>query len=131
MPLGVDDGDRQHDDAHDLVQQRQRQRRLMEQRHDADAGLQGDGAGQRQRAVEDRPAPPRADDIDEMKRRRDPERIGHHAVIELHRERVLEQIAPRRLSNHSRSADGISAPSICGQVLKTRPASRPATSAPR
>ena len=28
----------------------------MQQRHDADAGLQGDGAGQRQRAVEQRAA---------------------------------------------------------------------------
>ena len=48
----------QHHDADDLMQQRQRQRRLMQQRDDADAGLQGDGAGQRQRAVEHRAAAP-------------------------------------------------------------------------
>ena len=35
------------------------------------------------------------------------------------------------VSNHSRSADGMNAPSIDGQVLKLKPASRPATSAPR
>ena len=57
-PLGMDDGDRQHHDARDLVQQRQRQRRLVQQRHDADAGLQGDGAGERQRAVEHGAAAP-------------------------------------------------------------------------
>ena len=66
QPLGVDDGDGQHRDAGDLVQQRERQRRLMQQRDDADAGLQGDGAGQRQRAVEHRAAAPGAD-----RRRRD------------------------------------------------------------
>ena len=36
---------------HGLMQQRKRQRRLVQQRHDADAGLQGDGAHERQRAV--------------------------------------------------------------------------------
>jgi len=34
QPLGMDDGDRQHGDTHDLVQERQWQRRLMEQRDD-------------------------------------------------------------------------------------------------
>ena len=67
-PLGMDDGDGQHHDASDLVQQRQRQRRLIQQRDDADAGLQGDGAEQRQRAVGTRRRAARAG-IDGMQHR--------------------------------------------------------------
>ena len=78
--------------ADHLMRQRQRQRRLMQQRDDAERGLQGHRAGQRPARRADRAAA--APGVDGVQHRRQPERIGQHAVVELHGERVLEQIAP-------------------------------------
>ena len=46
-------GGGEHGNAGHLMEQRTRQRRLMQERDNADTGLQCDDAGQRQRAVED------------------------------------------------------------------------------
>ena len=43
------DRDREHHERHGLMQQRERERRLVQQRGDAERGLQGDGRGQRER----------------------------------------------------------------------------------
>ena len=42
-------------------------------------------------------AGPRADGVDRMQDRQHKQCIGHHAMLELHGERIFEQIAPPRL----------------------------------
>ena len=48
-PLRMHDRDREHHERHGLMQQRERERRLVQQGGDAEHGLQGDGRGQRER----------------------------------------------------------------------------------
>ena len=79
---------------HGLVQQRQRERRLVDERHDAERRLKDDGRRQRERRRERGPSPQRARDVGGVQHREERQRVSRHAVIELHRERILEKIAP-------------------------------------
>ena len=56
--------------------------------------------------VSDAPSPQRARDVGGVQQREQPHRIGHHAVIELHRQRVLEHVAPRRRQEEQARAVG-------------------------
>ena len=76
------------------MRERERDRRLFEQRDDAERGLQRHRAGQDQGAGS---FAPRAPGVVSMEHGREPDHIGHHAMIELNGERVLEEIAPGRL----------------------------------
>src|SRR5436305_203707 len=69
--------------GHRLVQEREPERHLQQQRHDPEAGLQHDRAGENRRTADRHPCPPRAR---EVKQCADQQRIRDHAVIELHRE---------------------------------------------
>ena len=67
-------------------------------------------AASSRRADPQRPALDRAPDIDDMEQRQSDEAVGDHAMIELHGQRVLEEIPPRRLveqqaRRHQRSVD--------------------------
>ena len=55
--------------------------------------------------------------VDEMPQRQRQQRVRGHAVLELHGEQVLEQIAPPRLVEQQPVGDGMNVPSINGQVL--------------
>jgi len=43
--------------------------------------------------------------------------VGHHAMLELHGERISNRLRHHGSSKNNRAADGTNAPSICGQVL--------------
>ncbi len=49
---------------------------------------------ERKRAGQRRPSPCRARDITRVQQRPEKKQVAHHAVIELHGERILEKIAP-------------------------------------
>ena len=74
-------------------------------------------AAEHRRADPQRAVPRRAPDIDDMEQRDGEKSVGDHAMIELHGERVLEEIPPRRLVEQQARGGGTSAPSISGQVL--------------
>ena len=54
--LGVHDGNGKHHDRHGLVQQRQRERRLVDEGRDPERGLQDDGRRQREYGTTLRPS---------------------------------------------------------------------------
>ncbi len=89
-------GDRQDQHRHGLMQQRKRQRHAPQQRRDAERHLQRDSGEQRDRPQPRRSFPHRAHDIERMQKRGDKDRVSEHAVIELHRQNILEEIAPER-----------------------------------
>ena len=60
---------------HGLMQERQRQRRLLQQRHDAEGGLKGHGDGEQQRARARRPACPGTRNVGGMQPCEQPELI--------------------------------------------------------
>ena len=95
-PLRVHERDGEDHHRHRLMQQRQCERRLVEERRNPERRLKGDGGRQRERGRQRAPSPQRARDVDGVQQRGGFQRVGHHAVIELHRERVLEQVAPER-----------------------------------
>ena len=80
-------------------------------------GLQGDGRGQHERRGEYALPGRCASTSSGVQQRQQPHRIGHHAVIELHRQRVLEHVAPCRCQEERRVTAGTRLPSISGQVL--------------
>ena len=89
--------DREHQDRHRLVGERERQRHLVEQCQNAEHRLQGDRDRKRERTGEHHPSPHRSADIGGMQQRANEQRVTGHAVVELHREGVLEKIPPARL----------------------------------
>ena len=72
----------------------------VEESHNAETGLQRDGGRQRPAPQVARvrrhrlPSPRRPHGVNGVRKRQQTQRIGHHAVVELHRQRVLEEIAP-------------------------------------
>jgi hypothetical protein len=61
--LGVHDGNGKHHDRHGLVQQRQRERRLVDEGRDPERGLKDDGRRQRECRRKRGPSPQRARDV--------------------------------------------------------------------
>ena len=59
----------------------------------------------------------RARDVDGVQHGQQPQRVGHHAVIELHRQRILEQLRHAGAWKNRRALSGMRLPSISGQVL--------------
>ncbi len=94
QPFGMHHGDGQHHDRQQPVRQRQMQRRLMQQRDDTERRLQRHRASARNQAPVRRRCAARHRHAISA---RGENSITHHAVIELHRQSVLEQIAPRGL----------------------------------
>ncbi len=92
----MNDRDGEHRERHGLMQQRERKRGLMEERRDPDRRLEGDDRCQRERSRKHSPSPQRTRDVDGVQQHKELQRVGHHAMVELHRERVLEEIAPER-----------------------------------
>ncbi len=94
-PFRLQQRKRQHDDRNGLMPQRKSDRHHVQQCQNSQCRLQGDGGRQPQRTA-DRRDSPRAQRIDRMQDRKDPDGVGQHAVAELHGERVVEEIAPPR-----------------------------------
>ncbi len=79
--------------------QRQRQRHQRDQRRDAERGLRDDDQRQNERAARRR----RVARLKDMEQRQREQHVGAEAMIELHGQRVLEQVAPpRRLKQQAR-----------------------------
>ena len=58
--------------------------------------MNGDRRGKRQRRGEHRPAAQRSGSVDGVQQRQDKQRVRHHAMVELDRQRIFENVAPRR-----------------------------------
>src|SRR5229473_7432801 len=74
----------------------ERNRNLVQQREDTEYRLQGDRSRQPQSAADDGRSGPRTNGVDRMPYRERKQRIRGRAVLELYRERVVEQISPPR-----------------------------------
>ncbi len=77
--------------------QREIDRHLMQQRENAEHRLHGNGRHQPQRAIDDRALSPRQQCIERVPDRHGEQQIGRHAVLELHRQRIVEHVAPPRV----------------------------------
>src|SRR5262245_55163680 len=94
--LGVNDRDREHHERHGLMQQRERERGLMEECGDPERCLEGGDRRQREGSRKHGPSPQRTRDVHGVQQHNELQHIGAHAMVELHCERVLEKIAPER-----------------------------------
>ncbi len=74
----------QNDDCAGLMQQRDRDRHLVQQRHDAKERLKQHGDRDQDRAVDGPAINPRPDCIDHVNDRHREQQIGDHAMHELH-----------------------------------------------
>src|SRR5689334_1746959 len=86
---------RERQDCQQLMREREWKRRLIEQRYDAKRCLQGYGARQHTGPLEIASIPP---SIECVQTGEYPDRVGNHAVVELHREGVFEKISPGGLN---------------------------------
>ena len=97
--------------------ERKPDRNLIEQRENTQRRLQGDDGREPHGAVDRGGSGARPDGIERVQHGQHEQQISDHAMLELHRERIVEQIAPPRRSKNSRDGDGIKLPSMAGQVL--------------
>ena len=99
-PLRVHERDGEDHHRHRLMQQRQCERRLVEERRNPERRLKGDGGRQRERGRQRAPSPQRARDVDGGQQRVFSNKLRQSGALKNRRE-----------------AAGTRLPSISGQVL--------------
>ena len=97
QPLRMHHGNGEHENCKDLMRESKRKRRLIEQRGDTEESLQCHRSGQNHSAPDGAGGLPC---IEGVRDRKDPDRVGDYAVIELNHQRIFEQIAPGRRGRH-------------------------------
>ena len=127
----MDHREREHHDRHGLMQERQRDRRLQQQRHDPDAACRVMAPASASAPLGAKPVGKSRIDIERVHDRSDKKNVGDGAMIELHHQIVLEKISPQRRKKPepiTRRDQGAvdQRPGVVGE-----PGISPATSAPR
>ena len=85
------DRDGEHYNCQNLMREGQRKRRLVEQSHYTKNSLRRHRGGEQDSSTG---ATPRLPGVNRVQTGKYPDRIGHHAMVELNGKRILEQVAP-------------------------------------